>query len=311
MVIVTISEQPGESPWIDEYRDRRAYSHLTQDQLCARYAALLENAIAFDDSGGAFIARPSAPYWSKRLAWTEEEFRLRAAPELLVAIQKRELKRPRPSVIAARKLWSRIEQPSLGSYIVKFGKRAHVEEMLSKGRFRISPAASYSDPSLNPAIRDDELNAQIMFPAGTRLSVQIDGEYKEIPNIIGPLCHTRHCENFYVFCAAGSFDARLFDDFEADACLLVRDLNRFALALLREFAAVASMTNIVHGSVHYEDPLHPVEENHLVEMTKHFRYEYQREWRMGWNAEEPLSLTASPIFVEIGSLADSCSAYYL
>jgi hypothetical protein len=143
-----------------------------------------------------------------------------------------------------------------------------------------------------------------MFPAGTRLSVQIDGESREIPNIIGPLRHTRHCENFYVFCAAGSFDPRLFDDFQADACLLIRDLNCFGLHLLREFPAVA-------GSVHYEDPLHPVEENHLVEMAKHFLYEYQREWRMVWNSEEPLALTAAPIFVEIGSLADSCEAYYL
>lgn len=150
-----------------------------------------------------------------------------------------------------------------------------------------------------------------MFPSGTGLSVQIDGEYREIPNIIGPLRHTLHCENFYVFCAAGSFDPRLFDDFQADACLLIRDLNRFGLPLLREFAAVAGMPRQVHGSVHYEDPLHPVKENHLVEMTKHFRYEYQREWRMVWNSEEPLALVAAPIFLEIGSLVDSCEAYYL
>lgn len=98
--------------------------------------------MAFDDNGRAFIDRPCAPYWSKRLAWTEEEFRLRAAPELLGAIQRRELERPRPLVIAAREIWSHIEQPPLGSYIVKFGQRAHVEEMLSKGRFKISSAAS-------------------------------------------------------------------------------------------------------------------------------------------------------------------------
>ena len=115
MVIVAISERPGESSWVDEYRDRKAYSHLTEDQLCARYAALLENAIAFDDSGRAFIARSGAPYWSKRLAWTEEEFRLREAPELLVGIQDRELGRPRPRVMAAQKLCSEIEQLLLGS----------------------------------------------------------------------------------------------------------------------------------------------------------------------------------------------------
>ncbi len=111
--------------------------------------------------------------------------------------------------------------------------------------------------------------------------------------------------------AAGSFDPRLFDDFEADACLLVRDLNNFGLRLLRAFAALAGMTKCAHGSVHYEDPLHPVGPHHLVEMTKHFRYEYQREWRMVWRAEEPLPKTAAPLFVEIGPLTDGCEAFYL
>jgi len=284
---------------------------MTEEQLCVRYAALLENAVDFDDSGAPFIARSSNPYWSKRLCWTEEEFRARSLVERSIELRHIELARPRPHVLAARELWSTVKQPEFGSYILKFSQRAHVEAMLAKGRFRISPSASYDDPSLNRAIRDNELTAQVVFPAGTRLSVKLNGEFEEIRNIAGPLCHNRHCENFYVFCAAGSFDPRLFDDFQADACLLVRDLQQFGLSLLRGFADVAGMTKSVHGSIHYEDPLHPVEAVHLVEMTKEFRYEYQREWRMVWKSEEPLPKAAGPMFVEIGPLNDWCEAYFL
>ena len=272
----------SETDWLEEYRTSRDYAHLTEEQLCGRYASLLENTIEFNDSGSAFVARSALPYWSKRLCWTEEELRLRSLTERIAELQQRELARPRPRVAAARSLWSSIEIPEFGSYILKFGQRQHVEEMLSKGRFRVAPAAWYNDPSLNPALRDNELVAQVFFPRGSRLSVKIEGEYQEIPGIVGPLCHNRHCENFYVFCAAGRFDPRLFDEFQADACLLVRDLQDFGLALIRGCASVAGMTQAAHGSVHYLDPLHPDEAVHLVEMTNDFRYEYLKEWRIAW-----------------------------
>lgn len=228
-----ITSVSTEKDWKEEYRSRRAYAHLTDKQLCERYVSLLENMIEFDDSGSAFIARNSVPYWSKRLCWTEEEFRVRSLMNQAVELKQRELGRPRPQLVAGRKLLSSIELPELGSYIVKFSGSRYVKDMLADGRFRISLASSYNDPSLNPALRDDELTAERFLPAGTRLSVKLEGDYQEIPGIVGPLCHTSHCEDFYVFCAAGIFDPRLFDEFQADACLIVKDLHQFGLALIR------------------------------------------------------------------------------
>ncbi len=306
-----ITSVSTEKDWKEEYRSRRAYAHLTDKQLCERYVSLLENMIEFDDSGSAFIARNSVPYWSKRLCWTEEEFRVRSLMNQAVELKQRELGRPRPQLVAGRKLLSSIELPELGSYIVKFSGSRYVKDMLADGRFRISLASSYNDPSLNPALRDDELTAERFLPAGTRLSVKLEGDYQEIPGIVGPLCHTSHCEDFYVFCAAGIFDPRLFDEFQADACLIVKDLHQFGLALIRGVAAAAGMTKVVHGSVHYLDPAHPSDLDHLVDMTKHFRYEYQKEWRIAWRSEHPLPKDAGSICVEIGPLANCCEAYYL
>jgi hypothetical protein len=303
----------AEKDWLEEYHRRRDYLHLTEEQLCARYASLLENVIEFDDGGRPFIARSEGPHWTKRLCWTEEEFRFRSLTDRIAELQQQELDRPRPHVIAARKLWSRLDPAEVGSYLIKFSKSEYVREMLAKGRFRISPAVSYSDPSLNTARRDDELVAQVYYPRGTRLSVKIkEAEpYQELSGIVGPIAANNRCGNYYVFCASGRFDPRLFDDFEADACLLVRDIQQFGLRLIRGFGAAAHMTNVACGSVHYLDPLHPDEVNHLVEMTKNFRYEYQSEWRIAWTGEQPLPKDATPVCVDLGPLHDCCEACYL
>ncbi len=310
MGILNDSVHPAELSWMEEYRNRKAYSHLSDEQLRLRYAALLENTVAFDQSGTAFIDRPTAPYWTKRLVWAEEEFRQRRAWDAVVSLQTRELERPRPLLAAARRLWSTIEQPAHGPYIVKFGKAAHIEQMYSKGCFRISSASSYAE-SQNAAIRDQELASNVVLPPRMKLTMEIDGTQQEIPNLIRPICLTRQCKNFYVFCASSTFRPRLFDDFDADACLLVRDLSRFTIRLWREMATRSRQTDGLMGPVHYEDPLHPIGAGRSVEMTKDFRYEYQSEWRMTWSAEVPLSPDAEPVTIEIGSLRESCEAYYL
>lgn len=298
--------------WREEYRAKKAYSHLTEEQLSDRYVSLVQNMIEFDGTGKPSVIRHTTiPYWAKRLCWTEEEFSARSLMDRAIELERLVLDRPRPKLLSAQKLFAEVALPELGSYIVKFSKRPYVEEMLAKGRFRISPASSYNDPSLNHALQDNELASEIFFPAGTRLSIKIGDEYREIPELTGPLRHTRHCDDFYVFCASAILDPRLFDEFDADACLVVKDLQQFGLPLVQGFAAKAGMTKVAHGSVYYQDPAHPSPEPRLVDMTKHFRHEYQKEWRIAWRPEQPLPNDVGPVFVEIGSLDHCCEAYYL
>jgi hypothetical protein len=46
-------------------------------------------------------------------------------------------------------------------FLVKYGLREYLEPALREGRIRVSPASRYADPSLNPAIRDNELVAEL------------------------------------------------------------------------------------------------------------------------------------------------------
>lgn len=300
--------------WCTEYRKHRNYGHLSNEQLSARYSSLLENSVQFDDFGRPFIARDDRLPRPKQLCWVEEEFRLRSMEWKASELEHFELGRNRPNVRAAQVLWSRVPPPAPDSYIVKFALRPYVEEMLARGRFRIAPAHSYNDSSLNSAARDDELLTEHLTPNGTRLYVKLDGEFQEIHGIVGPLHYKRRCDNYYVFCAAHRFEPRLFDDFDADACLVVRDCEEFARRLMHGVAHVAGMARCACGNVQYIDPFDQLtssDSSQFVEMSKNFRFEYQAEWRMVWKGDQPLPMDAPPLFVELGPLADCCEAYYL
>lgn len=221
--------------------------------------------------------------------------------------------RPRPSMAAATQLFSRLA-PGLkdGSYLVKFSKRQYVEEMLISGRFRISPALAYKSDLFNAAIRDDESVRETLAPYGTKLLMKVDGEYKEITGISGAISFkSKRCENFYVFCASGRLDPRLFSDFEADACLVVRNLQEFGFRLTTAVASSTGCSKQAHRSVYYDDPCHTRPEKLPVEFVKHCRYEYQKEWRIAWRCDNPIAEDAPPVFVDLGPLDDCCEAHYL
>ena len=292
------------------YRRRRYYAHLTDDQLCERYAGLLDNALVFDRDGPPVIVR-TATRRSRALVWTQEELRLRCLGQRACALEEHELSRPRPRMLAACRLLAGITPLRRGSQIVKFGRRTHIQAMIEQGRFRISPATTYDDPSLNRAIRDDERRAELFMPNGTTMHVKIDDTYHEVPRLTAPLRYNVRCENFYVFCAATVLDARCFDDFDADAIMIVRDLQTFSSRLIPAFGEAAGVTKYRCGSVLYLDPLHAGYEIKEVEITKHVRYSYQHEWRILWAADDPIPDDAMPLTIDIGTLADCCEAHYL
>jgi hypothetical protein len=140
---------------------------------------------------------------------------------------------------------------------VKYGRREHLAELVGRGAVRISLASTYADPSLNPAIRDDELKFSVHFPPGTVLRMQMDsGEYDDIPGIHGLLTHTRECGDYYVFCASSEFDPRLFDTFDSryDACVLIHDWEALVNAIKSRPAPAKQLSA---GSTVYLDPFMP------------------------------------------------------
>lgn len=292
--------------WRLQYLGRRYLEFLSPADLGQRYSDLLGNVLGFSDSGRPrLVGLREETGWTRRIADVVAEANLRLLPrEWLDAVERGVLQRPYPRVLRAIEAWG-TRRPEPGSYIVKYGQREHMIALVERGSVRLTPASDYNDPSLSPAIRDDELQFATHFPPGTKLQVEREdgsGVYQDA-DIAGLLTNTRQCEDFYVFCASGTFDPRSFDDFDRkyDACVLIRDWRRFIDAIK---SCPPPAGKISAKSTVYLDPFFS-HRSAEVPFTKHMRYRYQQEWRIVWT--EPLHAPPlQPFFLELGSLSSYC-----
>jgi hypothetical protein len=197
----------------------------------------------------------------------------------------------------------RASAPLDDPYLVKYGESRFLEPALTEGKLRVSPAASYADPSLTAAIRDDELQAQVDFdPSALGLS---GGSWPGRSSGFGrrKLVTKQLDTNYYVYCGAARLLPRLLGDFNADACLVIRDPNAF---INRVADAMAEQLPDWHPAVRYVEYYDPLQVNPAevsAPFFKHFKYAYQHEVRIVWMPPAPRT-TLSTIGLTLGSLED-------
>lgn len=173
---------------------------------------------------------------------------------------------------------------TLNNVIVRFGKRQHIEAMLHNGEVRVTPSNFYSNASLSSAVRDLECEREFHIPAfksvfsgethaSTKNSKRVkieDGFVKEV----------RKSPNYVLWCACLDIDRRMPDDFEADAALIIKKPNSFASRFKSKLLEVWPGVKVKFGPVEYYDPCSFVHMDSKTSHLKHFRYAYQREWRL-------------------------------
>lgn len=185
-------------------------------------------------------------------------------------------------------------------WLFKFSKKKYVQAMYHSGVFKITPASFYNDPSLNAAVRDDELvfkgSASTKLKPVTKIG-KITASYGRIEYSV------KARTNYYVCCFASSFTNREFADFEADSCLVIKEPRLFIDRLVKAGCNVLPGFEGFAGNVKYLDPLlcDPLKID--VNFAKHFRYAYQNEYRAIWAPREAAAdLPVS--FITIGPLDD-------
>lgn len=182
--------------------------------------------------------------------------------------------------------------------LYKFSKKKYIDEIYKVGRFRIAPASYYNDPSLNNAVRDDELvfNGSIFSGLKTIVKVgQLTKSYGRIDYSV------KARTNYYVTCFSSNYTYREFSDFEADACLIIKNPRAFTERLIRAGTQLLSGYDGFAGNVKYLDPLLCDPSKVDVNFTKHFKYSYQNEYRIIWAPRIPTQ-DLNPIYLEIGAL---------
>lgn len=206
--------------------------------------------------------------------------------------------------IAARTLEARDIRAS--DVFIKYGKRKYMEPLYESGALRIQPASFFAEASHNQAIQDDELTVPLSFIATRDDLLTIVSDPDDVPP---NLPHTRVDvtvqlpSDYWLYCVSSAFAPRLLVDYEAEACVIIRNRDRFTRMLQQASLQKLSGTTLRAGFIEYIDPLLPKSMVATVTFSKHFRYSYQHEFRFCWLPPENIG-RAKHCDVEIGSLKD-------
>ena len=304
----------------EEYARTRYLGLLSSDELFERYRMLFVAQFELDAEG--LLSPHASNEWHAAGEWADKW--VHAATEIALRDLRLDDQRARPDWSFIRTLRvreavaaSRRRTLDWGSHpIVKYGDVKYLRPALEAGSFRISPASWYDDPSMNVARRDVELERTFTDPAfettatlgplGDRVSPEERSLYTE---------RVRSAVDYYIFCLAGGYQLRLFDDFDANACLVITDSVRF-LSRLRE-AVANDLPGWHYGNalVQYIDPVQTPPGGDAADaravwpfFTKHHRYHYQREIRVAWlpPSPAPQERPLDPITATLGSLEQYC-----
>ncbi len=292
--------------WRMQYRQRPYLKNTSDDALLQRLKDVMNNLSVLTSDGklGVLPIGPDGIHWMTLFTHIFEEYDARGGFSAGLS----DMPFPKPtapdipkSVMALKK----IKVPKAGETLIKLGKLSHMKDLIERGRIRIAPARSYSDPSLNYAVNDDELQFDRVMPGSEVTITFLDkqtGEPKDAKPISDVTDTTSLATNFYVYCMTHTLSYRLFDDFEADACVIVREPATFAAKLAQAVQQVLPGWIEWNDEVQYVDPyLHPGADVDLF-FSKHFRFWYQQEYRFVWIPEAGGRDSLEPIFVELGPL---------
>jgi len=195
-------------------------------------------------------------------------------------------------------------------YLVIFGQKVYFERTIKFGKIRIKPASDYNDFDLIESVRDDELSQTLILPKGTKLRRKMSsGEFEELNGIQSISVTNNYPTDFYIYCMSTAFQPRLFDDFKADACILIYDIPMFLNKFHDYLKIYYSDWLIESNNVRYFDPFFPTKLL-SIPFNKHFNYWYQSEFRIAFKPRTPVK-KLEIIYPEIGSLENCCELILL
>lgn len=291
--------------WRSEYKKNRYLEYLTQHDLEERTKHIISNMTILDNTGMISLhnINETGLYWMQVWTHTLEEFALRfgSYPNgfLNGFIAKAEVVQPsfpeKPKAVSAIQNIGGFKEGAL----CKFGKYKHLQFMYENGKIRIAPASYYNDPSLNNAIRDDELSFEVQTRADNLIIEDITGS--KTPTFGQVKFKLESSTNYYVHCFASKYTYREFDDFEADCCIVIDQPRIFIKKMMKTVKTVLPDFHGFAAPVKYLDPLNVSPKDIDIFFAKHFKYTYQNEYRTVWLPNDP-SKKLEPFFINIGPM---------
>lgn len=184
--------------------------------------------------------------------------------------------------------------------IFKFGQRSHIQASFDDEVLRFMPASYYSSPELNNAQKDSETS--FSFTLMPEVLGALDGLSGMLPFELGEAddrltVQFDALEDYYMWCAADRFDPRTPYAFNYDTMLAIYNKKKFLKEIKRSLMEIEGKHSQAR-SVDYFDPYTELSATVDVAFAKHFRFSYQREFRIVTHLAGP----PSPIFVPVPGL---------
>jgi len=277
---------PPFEEWKDRYRQNPYLRGQSVEVLQDRFRYLFENIMSLRCDGKAvfnWFGDKDHMYLLQAFVDTYEELKTRGwkssdlpqdfLSSMEAGIPKPTYPNPAPGVLPYSK--RRVQAPGR---LFKYGQEKYLGQLVSHGILRICHASKYNDPSLNSAIKDNELEFTLLPKPGDVKVETLEGEPIDM-QVIG--FTIRHPVDYYVSCFSRRFAPRLFGDFGADCCVVIYDPKAFLEELCTRLAEKIPMREIRGYRVHYLDPHNPQGKGMpIIPFTKHIRFTYQAEFRI-------------------------------
>ena len=194
--------------------------------------------------------------------------------------------------------------------LYKFGKREHIIALAEQGKLFLNLASKFADSRYSKGAFDaGELILNQTIPIETEFQAfskdgKKKGKFKAIspsPMTIGPV------PDALLFCSSFVYNKDLYNEFEADSCLIIEDADRFVNQACKAIMNSIEGSYVDAGSVHYkyEEELYSLDfKNQHVYYNKPAKYAHQKEMRIVATVHNKSELR--PTTVYIASIADYC-----
>jgi hypothetical protein len=304
--------QPRHLFWRRQYDERRYARHLSQPELNARIRDIFLNLLRVTHGGkiGFFPIDAAVAGWLEKFTHMLEEMQLRYGPYPSGFTREIFHSEPFPAFASdlADKAGKAMSSNGLsgGDALIKFGKRRYMEALYETGALRIQPASYFLEKDHNGAVRDDELSLSFSVALSRDDILKLVVNKQDVPDD----AHDQRVDvrlgwpnDYWLYCVTKSIEARLFVDFDADACVIIRDRAAFKKMLRLASEHRLGGATMKEGDAIYLDPVLPTSVDIFLPLVKHFRYSYQNEIRFYWLPPNPIRKVAH-IDICIGNLRE-------
>lgn len=291
---MTPHSMPRHDAWRLAYREHRYCQHLSQQELNRRVRDIFLRMLTLTPEAkiGVLAIPAEGMRWFELWTHVLEEMALRFGPYPAGFTREILHSEPFPGFVGelASRAAAKLQHLRGGNVAIKFGKPEYMLALYERGAIRIQAASFYKQADHNGAVRDDELALDISLHLDRNAIVNIVSNPEAVP--AGQLSQRMDVTfasrtDYWLYCVTTAVEPRLFVDFEARACVVIKDLKRFTHAIRQAVAPKVGQAQFRSGAVTYIDPILPRRGLIDVPMSKHFRYSHQQEHRFAWLPPEP------------------------